>query len=95
MLQRRAARLVVQEDARGRDFAALFAGTAITVDTTPDITTALWQKLVLNSGGILTAATGNELDLNGGLATANAGIIQLAGGTIKIAGTPTKFAVTV
>lgn len=55
MLQRRAARLVVQDDPRGRDFASLFAGTSVKVDTTPDITTALWEKLVLNSGGALTA----------------------------------------
>ena len=55
MLQRRAARLVVQDDPRGRDFASLFAGTGVKVDTTPDITTALWEKLVLNSGGALTA----------------------------------------
>ncbi len=55
MLQRRAARLVVQDDPRGRDFASLFAGTAVKVDTTPDITTALWEKLVLNAGGALTA----------------------------------------
>jgi 2-dehydropantoate 2-reductase len=55
MLQRRAARLVVPHDANGEKFAALFAGTPVTVDTTDDITTALWKKLVLNSAGALTA----------------------------------------
>jgi 2-dehydropantoate 2-reductase len=55
MVQRRAARLVVPDDAQGRAFAALFAGTPVKVETTPDITTALWQKLLLNSSGILTA----------------------------------------
>jgi 2-dehydropantoate 2-reductase len=55
MLQRRAGRLVVPDEARGREFAGLFAGTAIKVETTPDITTALWEKLVLNSAGAITA----------------------------------------
>jgi 2-dehydropantoate 2-reductase len=55
MLQRRAGRLVVQDDANGRAFQALFAGTAMKVETTPDLTTALWEKLVLNSSGALTA----------------------------------------
>jgi 2-dehydropantoate 2-reductase len=55
MLQRRAGRLVVPDDENGRAFQALFAGTAMKVETTPDITTALWEKLVLNSSGALTA----------------------------------------
>jgi 2-dehydropantoate 2-reductase len=55
MLQRRKARLVVPKTDIGRDFAALFHGTPITVEATDDITTALWEKLVLNSGGALTA----------------------------------------
>lgn len=55
MLQRRAARLVFPDTPYGRGFGALFAGTAIKIELTPDITTALWAKLVLNSAGALTA----------------------------------------
>lgn len=53
--QRRAARLVVEEGGPGREFAALFAGTEIGVETTPDFTTELWRKLCLNAPGALTA----------------------------------------
>jgi 2-dehydropantoate 2-reductase len=53
--QRRAARLVVEEGGPGREFAALFAGTEIAVETTPDFTTELWRKLCLNAPGALTA----------------------------------------
>jgi 2-dehydropantoate 2-reductase len=55
MLQRRAARLVFPDSAHGKGFAALFAGTGVQADLTADITTALWEKLVLNSAGAITA----------------------------------------
>ncbi len=54
MLQRRAARLVFPDNAIGRGFGALFAGTDVEIVLTPDITTALWEKLVLNSAGAVT-----------------------------------------
>ena len=53
--QRRAARLVVEEGAMGREFAALFAGTPVEVAPTGDLTTELWRKLCLNSTGALSA----------------------------------------
>jgi 2-dehydropantoate 2-reductase len=55
MLQRRAAKLVFPDNAHGRGFGALFAGTGVEIVLHADITTALWEKLVLNSGGALTA----------------------------------------
>jgi 2-dehydropantoate 2-reductase len=55
MLQRRAARLVFPDTTIGRGFGGLFAGTGVKIDYAADITTALWEKLVLNSGGALTA----------------------------------------
>ena len=55
MLQRRQARLVVPNTDLGREFAGLFSATPIAVELTDDITTALWEKLVLNSAGALTA----------------------------------------
>jgi len=55
MLQRRAARLVFPDSVHGRGFEALFRGTGVAIELTADITTALWEKLVLNSGGALTA----------------------------------------
>ncbi len=53
--QRRAARLVVENSACGREFAGLFAGTSVEVSPTVDLTTELWRKLCLNSVGVLTA----------------------------------------
>lgn len=55
MLQRRAARLVFPDNPIGRGFGGLFSGTRVKIDYAADITTALWEKLVLNSGGALTA----------------------------------------
>lgn len=39
----------------GRQFVGLFAGTALTVDTTPDFKSAVWRKLCLNAAGVLNA----------------------------------------
>ncbi len=47
--------VTVCDDARGRAFAALFAGTAVRAVTTPDFTTAAWRKLCVNAPGILPA----------------------------------------
>jgi 2-dehydropantoate 2-reductase len=55
MLQRRAAKLVFPDTPPGRGFGELFAGTGVEIVFSSDITTALWEKLVLNSGGVLTA----------------------------------------
>lgn len=53
--QRGTARMVVQDDARGREFVALFAGTPVDVTTTPDLKSAVWRKLCINSSGVINA----------------------------------------
>ena len=47
--------MVVQDDAHGREFAALFAGTPVEVTTTPDLKSAVWRKLCINSSGVINA----------------------------------------
>jgi 2-dehydropantoate 2-reductase len=47
--------LTVADDARGREFAALFAGAAIDVVLTADWPSAAWRKLCLNAAGVLNA----------------------------------------
>lgn len=53
--QRGTAKMVVQDDARGREFVALFAGTPVDVATTPDLKSAVWRKLCINSSGVINA----------------------------------------
>jgi len=53
--QRGTAKMVVQDDAQGREFVALFAGTPVEVTTTPDLKSAVWRKLCINSSGIINA----------------------------------------
>jgi len=53
--QRRAARMDVPDDNLGREFAALFAGTAVEVTPRADFQTALWRKLSVNCVGALNA----------------------------------------
>ena len=53
--QRGTAKMVVQDDAYGREFVALFAGTPVEVSTTPDLKSAVWRKLCINSSGVINA----------------------------------------
>ena len=53
--QRGTAKMVVQDDARGREFAALFADTPVEVALTADLKSAVWRKLCLNSSGVINA----------------------------------------
>jgi 2-dehydropantoate 2-reductase len=53
--QRGTAKMVVQDDAVGREFAALFAGTPVEVGLTPDLKSAVWRKLCINSSGVINA----------------------------------------
>jgi 2-dehydropantoate 2-reductase len=53
--QRGVAKIVVQDDARGREFVALFAGTPVEATTTPDFKSAVWRKLCVNSSGVINA----------------------------------------
>jgi len=47
--------LTVEDDARGREFVALFAGTPLEVTLTADFKSVAWRKLCLNSVGIINA----------------------------------------
>jgi 2-dehydropantoate 2-reductase len=47
--------LTVADDPRGREFAALFGSTDLTVTLSPDFKTAAWRKLCLNSAGAISA----------------------------------------
>lgn len=53
--QRGPGRLTVADEARGREFAELFEGTAIAVTLTTDLKTVLWRKLCTNAAGVLSA----------------------------------------
>jgi len=58
VVQRAAARLTVPAGRAGEAFAALFAGTAVVVERSPDFTSAAWRKLCLNAAsGPLLALT--------------------------------------
>lgn len=57
IVQRRDGTIHVPEDANGEAFVALFAGTVIDAQTTPDFVTAAWRKLAINCSGIVSALT--------------------------------------
>lgn len=56
MRQRGDARLIVPDEAHGRAFVALFEGTDVRAETTPDFRSAAWRKLCLNAAGAVPAA---------------------------------------
>jgi 2-dehydropantoate 2-reductase len=53
--QRGPGKLIVPADADGSRFVALFARTQLSVTTSDDFTSVVWQKLCLNSVGIINA----------------------------------------
>lgn len=54
----------VPDEALGRDFAALFAGSAVEVVVTPDFRASLWRKLISNvTASPLTALTGRRIEV--------------------------------
>lgn len=55
MRQRAPGKLTVSDDALGRSFAPLFAGTSFEVSLTADFRSAAWRKLCLNCAGVLPA----------------------------------------
>jgi 2-dehydropantoate 2-reductase len=55
MRQRGRTSLVVADDALGRGFAGLFAGTEIDLILTPDFKSAVWKKLCFNCAGAVSA----------------------------------------
>lgn len=44
----------MQDDDRGREFAALFAGTPVEVSFTADLKSAVWRKLCINAAGVIS-----------------------------------------
>jgi 2-dehydropantoate 2-reductase len=54
---RGAASMRVESTPLGREFAALFAGSSVSVELVGDFVTAAWRKLCLNSVGALNALT--------------------------------------
>ena len=47
--------LKVPDDALGRDFVRLFAGTTADASVVPDFLSVVWRKLCFNSAGVLSA----------------------------------------
>lgn len=52
--QRGTARMAVQDDASGREFAALFAGTPVEIALTEDLKSTVWRKLCVNAAGVIS-----------------------------------------
>lgn len=52
--QRGTAKMVVQDDALGREFVALFAGTPVEVTLTNDLKSEVWRKLCVNAAGVIS-----------------------------------------
>ncbi|MDB6095455.1 MAG: 2-dehydropantoate 2-reductase [Verrucomicrobia bacterium] len=55
ILQRGPGRMVVPDDAKGRDFVALLQDTPIDVKTSSDFKTVVWRKLCGNAPGVINA----------------------------------------
>jgi 2-dehydropantoate 2-reductase len=55
ILQRGSTKMVVPENVRGREFAALFAGSPAEVALVTDFKSVAWRKLCGNSAGIINA----------------------------------------
>src|SRR5260370_11220730 len=53
--QRGVMHLKVPDNALGRDFVKLFAGTPADATTVPDFLSVVWRKLCFNSAGVLSA----------------------------------------
>jgi 2-dehydropantoate 2-reductase len=53
--QRGVMHLKVPDDALGRDFVGLFAGTTADASVVPDFLSVVWRKLCFNSAGVLSA----------------------------------------
>ena len=58
----RIAQLTVSDDAAGKEFGSLFAGSFIRAETTDDLVTIAWKKLCLNApGGAILSLTGQPM----------------------------------
>jgi 2-dehydropantoate 2-reductase len=59
---RRCAILTVTDDAAGKEFCSLFAGSFVTARTTDDLVSRAWTKLCVNApGGAILALTGQPM----------------------------------
>ncbi len=54
VVQRGAAKMSVSDDANGRAFVALFAGSSAVASTTGDLKSAVWRKLCVNAAGVVS-----------------------------------------
>jgi 2-dehydropantoate 2-reductase len=62
VIWRSRALLTVSDDAAGKEFCALFAGSFVTASTTDDLVTRAWAKLCVNApGGAILALTGQTM----------------------------------
>jgi 2-dehydropantoate 2-reductase len=69
----------VQDNPLGQEFSALFAGSFLTANTTPDIKTKLWRKLCINApSGAILCLTGRPMSVfhEPGIAEIGRGILQ-------------------
>jgi 2-dehydropantoate 2-reductase len=76
---KRNALLFAPDDAAGREFCGLFAGTFITAEATDDFVTVAWKKLCLNApSGAILALTGQTMGVmhNPGVADAARAILK-------------------
>ena len=69
----------VQNSSLGQEFSALFDGSFLTANTTPDIKTKLWRKLCINApSGAILCLTGRPMSVfhEQGIADIGRGILQ-------------------
>jgi len=96
LIQRRDGTIHVPDNANGEAFVALFAGTVIDAQTTPDFTTAAWRKLAINCSGIVSALTLRPAEVanDEGVAEVMRGLVRecIAVGRMEGADLPDKLA---
>ncbi|WP_294092954.1 2-dehydropantoate 2-reductase [Sphingomonas sp.] len=96
LVQRRNGTIHVPDDANGVAFAALFAGTVIDAQTTPDFVTAAWRKLAINCSGIVSALTLRPAEVanDEGIAEVMRGLVRecITVGRLEGADLPDKLA---
>jgi 2-dehydropantoate 2-reductase len=96
IVQRRDGTILVPEGAAGEALVALFAGTVIDAQTTPDFATAAWRKLAINCSGIVSAITRRAAEVanDDGIAEVMRGLVRecIAVGRAEGATLPDKLA---
>lgn len=96
LVQRRDGTIHVPDDANGQAFVALFAGTIIDAQTTPDFTTSAWRKLAINCSGIVSGLTLRPAEVanDQGVAEVMRGLVRecIAVGRLEGADLPDKLA---